>query len=181
MGQHLSPRDPSACACNFPSSQSPLTHRSSHLSFLCFPLFSVLREFTEREEEKKIIIMTKQTQSVVISDAKFGIGLAISLELLAAESCIDISSSSSRRKLLKNETQQGKMATWVASMRASSPTRSRPDRASLSETEQHSSWLVSPTTNSFETENALPTTGIGRDGGGSACTFETDLILIFLG
>ncbi|XP_031390276.1 probable trehalose-phosphate phosphatase D isoform X2 [Punica granatum] len=85
--------------------------------------------------------MTKQ--SVMISDAKLGIGqLAISLELLAAaESCIEISSSS-RRKLLKSETTEpGKIATWVASMRASSPTRVRP-AASLFEAEQHNSWMV---------------------------------------
>lgn len=89
--------------------------------------------------------MTKQ--SVMVSDVKLGVGLAISLQLLAAQSCMEISS---RRKLLKNETEQGKLVTtWVASMRASSPTRPRP-AASLSETDQHGSWAVSPT-NLFET------------------------------
>ncbi|KAK4794450.1 hypothetical protein SAY86_012444 [Trapa natans] len=80
--------------------------------------------------------MTKQ--GFVVSDAKLGNGLqAVSMQFLTAESCMEISS---RRNLMKNETEQENLVSAsVASMRASSPTRTRPV-ASLFETDHHSSW-----------------------------------------
>ncbi|KAK4758331.1 hypothetical protein SAY87_019632 [Trapa incisa] len=81
-------------------------------------------------------------QNLLISDGKLGGGLAISLEILGADTCLEISSSSSRRKLMKSESQPGgKVATFLASMRDSSPTRFR-DTTDQFGTDERISWVV---------------------------------------
>ncbi|KAK4740863.1 hypothetical protein SAY87_024451 [Trapa incisa] len=76
-------------------------------------------------------------QNLVISDA------SISLEIFAAESCLEVpAASSSIMKMLKSESQHGgKITTFVASMRNSSPTRFRPTEV-RSEMDEQISWVT---------------------------------------